>query len=112
VLACLFACPALTHRTRDLDDAGDDPTVFVGLLIRDRHLELVVHPHTITRGSQLDRSLSWASRACVAASACAYARPSANTRPMSTMSSRPVVPFHCPGRRCGVASSYATESRD
>jgi hypothetical protein len=33
----------LTHRAWDLDDARDDPALLVGLLVRDRHLQLLIH---------------------------------------------------------------------
>jgi hypothetical protein len=43
VLARLLARVALTDRAGHLDDAGDDPPVFVGLLVRDRQPKRVSH---------------------------------------------------------------------
>ena len=43
VLPRLFACAALADRAGHFDDARDDPTILVGFVVGDRHLERLVH---------------------------------------------------------------------
>src|SRR5712691_910579 len=51
VLARFLARPTLAQGARDLDDAGDDPALLVGLFVGDGHLEMLAHGLKTARGS-------------------------------------------------------------
>src|SRR5947207_11554083 len=69
VFARLLPCAALTDRARDFDDARDDPTVLVRLVVLDRHLQLLVH-HSNDNAECSARRLTYAGEPCFRVYAC------------------------------------------